>query len=133
MEPKKFRNKHGPEYVIQRDFIRYLKDRGWHVERMIGNQLQFGIPDIYAMHPEHGQRWIDLKNPVSYEYTVAQRWKWPIWEEHGCGLWIITAATEEEYDKLFHPPNWRAYWKDKYEEDNIDEMMQELFDEYDSQ
>ena len=72
MEPFKARSKTGPEAIIQRNFIRYLKDRDWGVERMIGNALQKGIPDIYVMHPEHGQRWIDLKNPHDYEFTKAQ-------------------------------------------------------------
>lgn len=129
MEPKKFRNKHGPEYHIQANFIKYLKARGWHVERLIGNALQVGIPDIYAMHPKHGTRWIDLKNPLDYEYTRAQRYKWPIWQKYGCGIWIITGSTDEEYDKLFHPPNWKTYWKDKYDETPIDELLEELNDE----
>ena len=127
MEPVKFRNKHGPEYKIQREFIRYLRDRQWLVERMIGNAYQIGIPDIYAGHLQYGTRWIDLKNPVAYEFTRAQRQKWPVWAKYGVGIWIITAATDEEYRKLFQPPNWREYWKDKYDEEpTIDELLDEL-------
>lgn len=127
MEPVKFRNKHGPEYAIQREFIRYLRDRQWLVERMIGNAYQIGIPDIYVGHFDYGTRWVDLKNPVAYEFTKAQRQKWPLWAKHGVGIWIITAATDEEYRKLFQPPNWREYWKDKYDEEpTIDELLDEL-------
>ena len=133
MEAKKFRSKHGPEYTIQRNFIEYVKQRGWHVERMIGNQLQKGIPDIYLMHLEHGSRWVDLKHPKQYEFTKAQRWKWPIWEKHGVGIWIITGWRDEDYDKLFGPPNWRDYWKPKYDEmaEELERDMQGLFDDYD--
>lgn len=127
MDSVKFRNKHGPEYVIQREFIQYLKNRNWLVERMIGNAYQMGIPDIYVAHEKYGSRWIDLKNPVSYEFTRQQRIKWPIWAKHGVGIWIITAATDEEYHKLFKPPNWRDYWKSKYDEEpTIDQMLEEL-------
>lgn len=132
MDSKKFRSKHGPEYKIQAKFIEYLETRGWNVERMIGNALQMGIPDIYCQHPKHGVRWVDLKNPLDYEFTIAQRIKWPIWEAHGDKIWIITGWSDEEYDKLFAPPNWRDYWKPKYDEDPIDEQMQELFDEYEN-
>jgi hypothetical protein len=131
MEPFKGRNKHGPEFVIQREFIRYLRDRQWHVERMIGNMLQKGIPDIYLGHKDYGTRWVDLKNPVSYEFTKDQKLKWPKWADNGIGIWIITAATDEEYAKLFKPPNWREYWKDKYDEEpTIDELLEELNESY---
>jgi len=134
MDPKKFRSKDGPEAIIQRNFIRYVKERGWNVERMIGNQLQKGIPDIYIMHPKHGNRWIDLKNPLDYEFTSAQIIKWPIWEAHGTPIWIITGWSDEEYDKLFKPCNWREYWKPKYDEqrEELEADLQELFDEFDA-
>jgi hypothetical protein len=135
VDPKKFRSRTGPEAKIQRKFIEYLKDRGWHVERMIGNQLQKGIPDIYIMHPEHGDRWVDLKNPHDYEFTRAQKIKWPIWDQYGVGIWIITGWTDEEYDKLFAPPNWRQYWKDKYDEEKLEleQTLEELFAEYEDE
>jgi hypothetical protein len=134
MDPKKFRDKHGPEYKIQSEFTKYLEARGWHVERMIGNVLQKGIPDIYIMHPKHGSRWVDLKNPIDYDFTNAQKVKWPTWEEHKVGIWIITGWTDTDYDQLFGPPNWRKYWKPKYDEDRLQLMadLQELFDEYDN-
>ncbi len=127
MEPVKFRNKHGPEYVIQREFKQYLEDRQWLVERMIGNAYRIGIPDLYVCHLDYGSRWIDLKNPVAYEFTTAQRQKWPVWAKYGVGIWIITAATDEEYRKLFQPPNWKDYWKSKYDEEpTIDQLLDEL-------
>ena len=135
MDSKKFRSKDGPEAIIQRKFIAYLKDRGWTVERMIGNQLQKGIPDIYIMHPKHGARWVDLKNPLDYEFTRAQRIKWPKWEKAGTGIWIITGWTDAEYDKLFDEPNWRQYWKPKYDEEDLEleQDLQELFDEFEEE
>lgn len=123
MEPIKLRSKHGPEWKIQRDFIRYLEDRGWHVERMIGNMMQFGIPDIWITHKRHGSRWVDLKNPDSYDFTMRQIQKWPVWESHGGQIWIITG--NEDYPKLFEPPNWRDYWKPRYDEIKTREQILE--------
>lgn len=123
----KFRNKHGPEYKIQREFIRFMRERNWVVERMIGNAYQYGIPDLYVGHSKYGTRWIDIKNPVAYEFTRQQRIKWPQWERYGIGVWIITAATQEEYAALFRPPNFRNYWKPKYDEEpTIDQLLGEL-------
>ena len=113
---KKIRPKHGPEWRIQRDFIRFLRARSWWIERTHGNMFQCGFPDLYVTHKKFGQRWIDVKNPVSYRYTKAQCQKWPVWHEYGIGIWIIVAATVGEYDKLFKPPNWRDYWKPRYDE-----------------
>jgi len=104
----------GPEAKIQSRVIVYLRDRGWMVERMIGNALQKGIPDLYVFHPQFGARWIDIKNPGRYNFTNAQKQKWPIWTQHGCGIWIITNDDKEQYDKLFAAPNWLDYWKNSW-------------------
>jgi hypothetical protein len=94
---------------------------------MIGNAYQYGIPDLYCYHPRHGERWIDVKNPSSYSFTREQRVKWPIWESFRCGIWILTAATQEEYDKLFRPPNWRNYWKASWGDvPDIDALLDEM-------
>jgi hypothetical protein len=134
MEPKKFRGGLGPEAIIQKNFIVYLRERGWEVERMIGNELQKGIPDIYVMHPEYGDRWIDLKNPSDYEFTTAQIIKWPKWEAHGKGIWIITGWSDDDYAKLFQPPNMRDYWKPKYDEQiaELTQDLQDLFDDFET-
>ena len=125
---KKIRPKHGPEYVIQRDIMKYLRQRGWWVERMHGNMYQKGIPDLYITHLKFGQRWLDVKNPASWQYTKAQCQKWPVWHSYGIGIWILVAATEEEYDKLFKPPNWQDYWKPRYDDYliSVDSLLAEL-------
>jgi hypothetical protein len=92
---------------------------------MVGNAFQMGIPDLYVYHKKYGERWIDIKNPVSYNYTKSQKWKWPTWEEAGIGVWIIVGATDEEYDKLFKSPNMRDYWKPSYDVDR-DKLLEEM-------
>lgn len=121
------RNSHGPEWYIQKDLIEFLESRKWLVERTHGNLYQEGFPDLYIACPQWGQRWIDCKNPERYSFTKAQRRKWPLWEQNGIGIWILVAASQEEYDKLFQPPNWRTYWKDSYGDiPDVDALLDEL-------
>ena len=95
---------HGPEWYIQRDVIRFLTARGWNVEHTHGNLYQTGFPDLYVAHKKWGTRWIDCKQPKRYSFTRDQKRKWPVWEAYGIGIWILTAATQEEYDKLLGRP-----------------------------
>ncbi len=119
--------KHGPEWYIQRDLIAYMKARGWHVERMTGNMYQKGIPDLYCYSKQWGERWIDVKNDGKYSFTDDQKKKWPVWDNAGIGIWILIGATQEEYDKLFALPNWRAYWKDSWSKEfDLDTLLAEL-------
>jgi hypothetical protein len=123
------RAKHGPEYFIQEDLMVFLKARGWLVERMIGNAFQTGIPDLYCRHPKWGERWIDVKNKGRYSFTKAQKRKWPIWERYGTGIWILTGADQENYDRLFKPPNWRDFVKSSWKiptQAEIDAMLDEI-------
>ncbi|MHC4301841.1 MAG: hypothetical protein ACYS7Y_31630 [Planctomycetota bacterium] len=130
MDAPRIREKHGPEWRIQQDLIKFLKARGWLVEVTQGNMFQKGFPDLFISHPRFGQRWIDVKNPVSYTFTKDQRRKWPIWEKYEVGIWILVGANDDEYDKLFKPPNWREYWKPKWDEEpTVDELMDELCNE----
>lgn len=120
------RAKHGPEYHIQSDLIEYLSDRGWLVERMIGNAYQSGIPDLYCFHPTWLSRWIDVKVEGRYSFTRQQRIKWPRWEKFGVGIWILTGADQSQYDRLFGPPNWRNYWKPQWELPDVDALLDQV-------
>lgn len=122
----------GPEHKIQRRLIAYLKIRGWTVEVMHGNAFQHGIPDLYLHHQEYGPRWVDCKNPGKYSFTKAQRAKWPYWDSVGIGIWILTAANQAQYDKLFGPPNWKDYWRKSWalpSQADLDKMLEELIAE----
>jgi hypothetical protein len=101
---------------------------------MIGNAFQRGIPDLYCYHPKWGERWIDVKVKERYSLTKAQRHKWPIWEKYRVGIWILTAADQEEYDKLFLPPNWRRFWNPKWDKQpDIDSLLDEITDDPDDE
>lgn len=98
----------GPERIIQDALIKFLKIRDWHVMETHGNAYQSGFPDLYCVHFKHRQRWIEVKNPDNYSFTPAQRNNFPI-ISRVTGIWILTAATMEEYEKLFEPANWWKY------------------------
>lgn len=115
------------EKKIQDALIQYLRERGWLVERFIGNAYQQGIPDLYLYHPKWGERWVDVKVEGKYSFTKAQKFKWPLWESFGIGIWILTGADQRNYDKLFSPPNWRDYWRDSWGDlPDLDALIEEM-------
>jgi hypothetical protein len=123
------RTKHGPEFAIQAAIIEFLRTRGWHTERLIGNAFQSGLPDLVAFHRKWGQRFIEVKNAGRYSFTRAQKAKFPVLESFGVGIWILTAADQIEYDKLFAPPNWRDYVKKTWHiptQAEIDQLLDEI-------
>ena len=124
------------ELQIQRELVAFLKARDWHVERMLGNAYQTGIPDLYCYHRKWSERWIEVKRPEGYSFTLRQRQKWPAWEKAGIGIWILTAATQQQYDLLFGPPNWRSFWRPSFQTatiTDIDAMLDELVREGEQQ
>jgi hypothetical protein len=126
------RPRHGPEWHIQRKLTGFLEARGWLVEVMQGNAFQKGVPDLFLHHPRWGYRWVDCKNPGQYSFTRDQKRKWPVWDSFGVGIWILTAANQDEYNKLFAPPNWKEYWKDSWGKiptlEDIDRMLDEIIE-----
>jgi hypothetical protein len=117
------------ELDIQRELVKFLQTKGWHVERMLANAYQTGIPDLFCYHTKWGMRWVEIKRPKEYSFTLRQRQKWPEWEKAGIGIWILTAATDEQHDLLFKAPNWRDFWRPSFAVPttaDIDAMLDEL-------
>lgn len=109
MKKAEFYSSSGPEEVILQGIIQFLTVRGWHVMRTHGNMYQSGFPDLFACHHKYGSRWIEVKNPEKYAFTPAQIDQFPLMCAHGSAIWILTAASEEEYEKLFKPFNWHHF------------------------
>ena len=111
MRPIKLQKNHGPEWFLQRDVIKFLRFRGWFVKPTHGNDYQSGFPDLFCTHSTYGIRWIEIKLPEmkGSHFTPAQLEEFPKFVANGAGIWILTAPTEREYDKLFKSPNWYTY------------------------
>lgn len=101
--------KEGPERKIQNALMRFLTDRGWYVIETHGNMYQRGLPDLFATHQRYGGRWIEVKNADQFCFTPAQLETFPKFTSNGTGIWILVAANQEEYEKLFKPANWGFY------------------------
>jgi hypothetical protein len=134
MDKPKIRKPHGPEYGIQKKVVTFLRERGWHVERLIGVGWQYGLPDLFACHRSYGMRFIEIKNEDHYVFTKQQRWKFPLLMQNGCGIWILTDADEFQYNRLFREPNLWDYLKpeDCFSQAIIDEILKELEGEEDA-
>jgi hypothetical protein len=100
-----------PEDKIRGEIIEYLKKRGWHVQIMHGSIYQCGFPDLFCCHQRYGIRLIEVKLPdmKGSRFTAAQMENFPKLSLNGAGIWILTAATEYEYERLFKPQNWTVY------------------------
>lgn len=73
---------------------------------MHGNAFQYGVPDILIGHIKHGQRFVEVKNPVKFSFTPAQITEFPLMHAHGIGIWILFSDDDSEIMKLFKPANW---------------------------
>lgn len=98
-----------PESKIQDKLIDFLKVRDWAVFVTHGSMFQSGFPDLYCAHARYGTRWIEVKVAESFRFTPAQMDTFPMFAAKGVGIWILTAATEAEYKKLFGPANWHTF------------------------
>jgi len=90
-----------------------LRSYNWFAQNIHGSQFQSGLPDIFAAHADYGSRWIEVKRPVGFHFTKAQREKFPALASKNIGIWILTDSTEAEYRRLFSPPNWWTFMLDK--------------------
>ena len=106
----------GREAQIQDAITKMLTLYGWYVKPTHGNMYQWGFPDLFACHSSYGQRWIEVKLPnmQGSRFTPAQLESFPKLCANGSGVWILTAATDHEYEKLFEKSNYWQYtdaWK----------------------
>jgi len=108
---RKIRSTRKPESSLQTKIIEMLKINDWGVKPTHGNIYQYGLPDLYAFHLHYGTRWIEVKMPTRTGniFTPAQLEFFPELASKGVGVWVLVAASESEYKKLFKPPNWHSY------------------------
>ena len=106
---KKIRSSRKPESVLQDKIKKLLKIHDWYVKQTHGNLYQSGLPDLYACHAKFGTRWIEVKMPTGYRFTAAQLETFPEFAAKNVGIWVLTAATETQYNLLFKPANWHMF------------------------
>lgn len=97
-----------PEMKIQVAIEEKLTLLGWYVKRMHGSLYQSGVPDLYVAHISYGQRWLEIKNPLKYEFTTAQLKEFHLMAAARVGIWIATDVLQVP-DLLFKPPNWHLF------------------------
>src|SRR5262249_39777280 len=104
------------EAPIKRAIKKFLEERGWLVVITHGNQFQSGLPDLWIAHQAHGQRWVEVKYALKYEFTPAQERMFPAMATKSVGVWVMALETdkaiealEREYKLLWLPPNFRHY------------------------
>lgn len=99
------------EEKIQRQIVSMLEARGWLVIRIVGGQLQNGLPDLYITHTKYGGRWLEVKRPLMLgsRWTAAQLERFPLLMSNGTGIWILTGSQDRDYELLFKAPNLWSY------------------------
>ena len=107
---KKLKLRERPEAKIQKAIVEMLRIRGWFVRIMHASENLTGFPDLYATHSKYGPRWVEVKLPnmKGSSFTPAQLENFPKFLANGTKIWVLTGATELEYNKLFAPENTSA-------------------------
>ena len=106
MQRPVIKGKHGPEYKIQQDIIKYLEDRGWLTRVVSGGLYNVGLPDIIACHKIYGIKFIEVKTPVKNVTFTKAQWHWyPKYNQNGAPVYVLTGADHENYMRLFDPSN----------------------------
>jgi hypothetical protein len=112
MDPVDVTPKGKSEAKIQEEIIEMLQNKGWFVKETHGNMYQSGFPDLFATHHLLGHRWIEVKRPNREGagcFTAAQLRDFPKFCKAGSGVWVLVAATKDEYKKLLKKHNWWKY------------------------
>lgn len=112
MEPVNFA-RNNPEAQIQQAIKVFMRARGWFVKEMGASVYVQGFPDLFCTHSKHGVRLVEVKLPLMFKskFTPAQLQVFPQLIANGSPIWILTAATQIEYNLLFKKPqgNYHEY------------------------
>jgi hypothetical protein len=95
-----------PEDLIVTQLKSFLKTRDWLVKKTHGNEYQSGFPDLFCYHKRYGLRWIEVKVSKTGHLQGSQIEFFRELAAVGCGVWILTAANDAQYQLLFKEPNW---------------------------
>lgn len=95
------------EFSESNKLRRYMEERGWLIKKLHGGKYQSGFPDLVAMHPEHGLRWIETKAPGG-KLRPSQRKFFAVMSTHGQLIFVLHSV--KDYPLLFSKyDNWISY------------------------
>lgn len=81
--------------------------RGWFTYKLHGGKYQSGLPDLIALHPIHGLRWIEMKTPGE-KLRASQAKLFAIFERFGQQVYVLESI--EHYRRIMKPKgNWKNY------------------------
>jgi hypothetical protein len=111
MHTKTIRSSRGPEKPLVLEIMKMLRAKEWFVMKMHGSEFQAGFPDLFATHTKYRVRLIEVKDPnrKGDVFTSAQADLFPKLYAHGCPVYIMTGADEDNYSRLFKEPNFWQY------------------------
>lgn len=95
-----------PEHTGQERLRRLMELEGWYVRKTHGSIFSRDWPDLFAMHPKHGTRWIECKTEDG-QLSDGQVKEFHTWSKHNVGVWVL--RNELDYKWLFEEPNWYMF------------------------
>jgi len=109
MEFKQPRNtvRSGPEAKGASRLILYMRTKGWWCKKLHGGKYQSGLPDLVAMHPIYGIKWIETKADGG-KLRSSQITMFKMFNQYGQKVFVL--ESEKDYWKLFEKKdNWILY------------------------
>ena len=96
-----------PELSVYKSFQRFMKSKNWAIDKIGASLFCTGVPDFYAHHPIHGERWIEIK-PEGKRLRPTQ-FAWCVKMSKG-GTKIYVLKDHTDYYLLFAAQdNWRHF------------------------
>ena len=107
-----------PESRLQEKIVRMLRLQEWTVIPTHGNLYQGGFPDLYCFHYVYGVRWVEVKIEERVSFTKYQLYYFPLMRN----VWVLCGTSDQEYLKLFRPPNVHRYMEIFLNKNNVTPM-----------
>ena len=97
----------GPESKGSERLQLFMRSKGWWCKKLHGGKYQSGLPDLLALHPLHGHRWIETKAPGE-KLRPTQRKMFAMFNRYRQKVYVL--EDEKGYWKLFDKKdNWLTY------------------------
>ena len=105
-EPR--RKQKSPEGDLSKLLMHKMRCDGWWCKKLHGSIYQSGLPDIVAIHPNYGTRWIETKSATG---VLSPEQMLEFSKMHKAGARIALINKIEDYPEcLLGPPNKEVDW-----------------------